>query len=209
MASYSEPYSRRPVKKGGRFLPAHCNIIGTLILMVVIATSVPLAVPTLLGYEVYNVTSGSMEPALPVGSVIYVQPADPATIQAGDIIAYHSDSTVITHRVVENRFVEGEFVTKGDANEREDFINTRYADLVGMVKYHIPYLGNYLMIYSKPITKIYLMLFAFCGVMFNILAGQLRRKAEDRFREQVERWERRQAARSREEMEEYRRRNLS
>ncbi len=204
MASYSGSNSQRPIKKGGRFLPALCNILGTLILLVVIATSIPLAVPKLLGYEVYNVTSGSMEPALPVGSVIYVRPAAPESVQAGDIIAYRVDAAVITHRVVENRFVEGVFVTKGDANEREDFSNVRYADLIGVVTYHIPYLGNYLMIYSKPITKVYLLIFAFCGVMFNILATQLRRRAEDRFREQVERWERRQAARSREQMEEIR-----
>ena len=196
--------SRRPIKKGGMLIPALCNVIGTLILIAVIATSIPLAIPALLGYDIYNVTSGSMVPTLPVGSVIYVKPVEPETVQAGDIIAYYVDTAVVTHRVVENRFVEGEFVTKGDANEMEDFSNTRYDDLIGIVKYHFPYLGSYLMIYSNPITKIYLLVLAFCGVMFNILAGQMRRRAEEKFREQVERWERRQAARSRAEMEQIR-----
>ena len=194
----------RPIKKGGMFIPALCNVIGTLILIAVIATSIPLAIPALLGYEIYNVTSGSMEPTLPVGSVIYVKPVEPETVQSGYIIAYDVDGVVVTHRVVENRIVEGEFVTKGDANEMEDFSNTRYGDLIGVVKYHFPYLGNYLMIYSNQITKVYLMVLAFCGVMFNILAGQMRRRAEEKFREQVERWERRQAARSRAEMEQIR-----
>ena len=196
--------SRRPIKKGGMLIPALCHVIGTLILIAVIATSVPLAVPTLLGYEIYNVTSGSMEPTLPVGSVIYVEHVKPETIQSGDIIAYYVDAVVVTHRVVENRFVEGVFVTKGDANEMEDIGNTRYRDFIGVVKYHFPFLGNYLMIYSNPITKIYLMILAFCGVMFNILAGRMRRRAEEKFREQVERWERRQAERNRAEMEQIR-----
>ena len=200
--------SRRPIKKGGMLIPALCNVIGTLILIAVIATSVPLAVPSLLGYEIYNVTSGSMEPALPVGSVIYVEHVKPETIQSGDIIAYYVDAVVVTHRVVENRFVEGVFVTKGDANEMEDIGNTRYRDFIGVVKYHFPFLGNYLMIYSNPITKIYLMILAFCGVMFNILAGRMRRRAEEKFREQVERWERRQAARSRAELEQIRKQSL-
>lgn len=204
MASSRTSSSRRPIKKGGMFIPALCNVIGTLILIAVIATSIPLAVPALLGYEIYNVTSGSMEPTLPVGSVIYVKPVEPETVQSGDIIAYYVDAVVVTHRVVENRFVEGEFVTKGDANEMEDFTNTHYRDLIGVVMYHFPFLGDYLMIYSNPITKIYLMVLAFCGVMFNILAGQMRRRAEEKFREQVERWERRQAARSRAEMEQIR-----
>ena len=200
MASSRTSTSRRPIKKGGMFIPALCNVIGTLLIIAVIATSIPLAVPALLGYEIYNVTSGSMEPELPVGSVIYVEHVKPESVQPGDIIAFYVDATVVTHRVVENRFVEGEFVTKGDANEMEDFSNTKYRDLVGVVKYHFPYLGNYLMIYSNPITKIYLMVLAFCGVMFNILAGRMRIRAEEKFREEVERWERRQAARSRAEI---------
>ena len=204
MADSRTSYSRRPIKKGGMFIPALCNVIGTLILIAVIATSIPLAVPALLGYETYNVTSGSMEPTLPVGSVIYVKPVEPETVQEGDIIAFYVDAVVVTHRVVENRFVEGEFVTKGDANEMEDFSNAHYRDLVGVVKYHFPYLGNYLMIYSNQITKVYLMVLAFCGVMFNILAGQMRRRSEEKFREQVERWERRQAERNRAELEQIR-----
>jgi len=186
------------------FIPALCNIIGTLLLIAVIATSIPLAIPTLLGYEIYNVTSGSMEPELPIGSVVYVQKVAPETVQKDDIIAFSMDNEVVTHRVVENRFVEGEFVTKGDANESVDFRNARYRDLVGVVKYHFPYLGNYLMIYSHQLTKVYLMVLAFCGVLFNVLAGRMRAHSEEKFRVQVEQWERRQAARSRAEIEQIR-----
>ena len=200
--------SRRPIKKGGMLIPALCNVIGTLILIAVIVTSIPLAIPALLGYEIYSVTSGSMEPTLPVGSVIYVKPTAPETVQPEDIIAFYVDAVVVTHRVVENRFVEGEFVTKGDANEMEDFSNARYRDLVGVVKYHFPYLGNYLMVYSNRITKIYLLVLAFCGVMFNILAGRMRVRAEEKFRMQVEQWERRQAARNKAELEKIRKQSL-
>ena len=38
------------------------------------------------------------------------------------------------------------------------------------------------------------MVLAFCGVMFNVLAGRMRAHAEEKFRIQVEQWERRQAA---------------
>ena len=82
----------------------------------------------------------------------------------------------------------------------QDFSDVNYSDFIGRVKYNFPYLGNYLMIYSKPSTKVYLRVLAFCGVMFNILAGQMRRRAEEKFREEVERWERRQVARSRAEI---------
>ena len=204
MASSRTSSSRRPIKKGGMFLPALCNIIGTLILVAVIATSIPLAIPRFLGYETYNVTSGSMEPALPVGSVIYVQYVEPETVKTDDIIAFFSGGSVVTHRVVNNNLFEGKFTTKGDANPMVDFSDVPYSDLVGVVKYHIPVLGNYLMVYSNPITKYYLLAIAFCGVMFNMLAGVFRRRAEERFRIQVERWEKRQAARGKAELEEIR-----
>ena len=146
-----------------------------------------------------------MEPALPVGSVIYVQRVAPEAVKEGEIIAYYVDGTVITHRVVENRFVEGEFVTKGDANDMEDISNTHYSDLVGVVKYHIPMLGDYLMVYSNQLTKVYLLTLAFCGVLFNMLAGRMRRRQEERFQEELERWERYQAAKRKEELESFRR----
>ena len=200
MASSRTSSSRRPIKKGGMFIPALCNVIGTLLLIAVIATSIPLAVPSLLGYEAYNVVSGSMEPTIPEGSVIYVEHTEPSAIVVGDIIAFYKDGTVVTHRVTDNRVVTGVFITKGDANEKEDISPVQYSELIGRVKHHFPILGNYLMIYSNQITKIYLIVLAFCGVMFNILAGRMRIRAEEKFREEVERWERRQAARSRAEI---------
>ena len=208
MAKSRTSSSRRPVKKGGKFFPALCNIIGTLILITVIATSIPLAIPSLLGYEAFNVESGSMEPALPVGSVIYVEHIEPEKAQTGDIIVFFNDGAVITHRVVENHYFFDEIITKGDANEINDINPVKYKDVIGRVKYHIPYLGNYLMIYSNPVTKIYLLVLAFCGVMFNILAGQLRRRAEEKFRIELEKWERRQAAKRREEMEAIRKQRM-
>ena len=48
------------------------------------------------------------------------------------------------------------------------------------------------------------MVLAFCGVMFNVLAGRMRAHSEEKFRVQVEQWERRQAARSRAEIEQIR-----
>jgi len=106
--------------KGGKLIPALCNIVGTLILLSVIATCIPVTVPQLMGYGVYNIVSGSMEPEIPIGSAIYVQSAAPESIQEGDVIAFQSGESVVAHRVVRNQTVEGTFKTKGDANAEED-----------------------------------------------------------------------------------------
>ena len=49
-------------KQGGLliYVPALCTVIGTLMLFVVIAAALPLTFPNFMGYEVYNVVSGSM-----------------------------------------------------------------------------------------------------------------------------------------------------
>ena len=70
-------------KKAGLliYFPALCSVIGTLMLLVVIAAALPLTVPNFMGYEIYNVVSGSMEPTVPVGSIIYVKEIDPVEVQ--------------------------------------------------------------------------------------------------------------------------------
>ncbi len=163
-----------------KIIPALCNVLGILILLLVIASCLPVTVPRMMGYEIYNVVSGSMEPELPVGSVIYVSEEEPEEVKDGDIIAFWSKDSVITHRVVENRIVEGEFVTKGDANEAEDMNAVPYDRLIGRVERHIPFLGGVLMLYSSTVGKVYVVCFAACGAMLNLLAGRLRDRARER-----------------------------
>ncbi len=62
------------------------------------------APPPVFGYHIYTVLSGSMEPAIPVGSLSYIQETAPEDMKEKDVIAYYggSDRTaIITHRVVE------------------------------------------------------------------------------------------------------------
>lgn len=164
-------------KKGGMFIPALCNVVGTLILISVIVTCLPAFLPRVLGYEVYNVVSGSMQPEIPIGSLILVKPAEPETIKEGEVIAFMSEDSVITHRVVANKVIEGKFTTKGDANEKEDMNDVPYGAVIGKVTFHCPLLGEMLWIYTSTAGKIYAICFAACGAMFNILAGRMRERA--------------------------------
>ena len=61
-------------KKGGRIiLPALCGIVGTAIIVLVIAALLPTTLSRFMGFEVYNVVSGSMAPSIPVGSMVFVK----------------------------------------------------------------------------------------------------------------------------------------
>ena len=160
-------------------LPALCNLVGTLIILTVIGFCLALIIPQRMGYQTYNIMSGSMEPEIPVGSMIYVETIEPAQIKTGDVIVFRQGESVVAHRVVENRVVSGEFVTKGDANEAEDFSTVPYHALLGRVKRHVVNLGDFMMLYTSAVGKFYVLAFALCGVLFNVLAGRLRRRHRD------------------------------
>lgn len=123
------------------------NVAGTLLLLVVILLCIPVTVPRLFGYQVYNVISGSMEPAIPTGSLVYVKSVEPGDVEAEDVIAFYSSvdsGAIITHRVVENHKVSGEFITKGDANKENDPLPVEYEELLGKVSLSVPFLGGIL-----------------------------------------------------------------
>ena len=47
---------------------AVCSVLGTLLLIIIVAAYLPITIPRAFGYEIYTVISGSMEPAIPTGS---------------------------------------------------------------------------------------------------------------------------------------------
>ena len=114
-----------------------------LVLLVVVC--VPLTVPRFFGVHIYSVVSGSMEPAIPTGSLIYIAEALPEEIQEEEIIAFYGvkdSASIITHRVMENRVVMGEFITKGDANKTQDMNPVPYENFIGKVIRSVPKAGK-------------------------------------------------------------------
>ena len=65
----------------------------------------------------YIVLSGSMEPSIPTGSVIFVQTRE-IFVQPGDVILYTGSAGNVTHRVVKDQ--NEVYLTKGDANSTCD-----------------------------------------------------------------------------------------
>ena len=179
--SLSDPHVS---KKGGKLLPALCNLIGILIILIVIAFCLALVLPPKMGYQVYNIMTGSMEPEIPVGSIIYVEYVKPEQIAKGEVIVFQQEDFIVAHRVVENQTVVGEFVTKGDANATEDMNTVPYNAVIGRVAWHMARLGQFMALYSSSIGKIYVLGFALCGVLFNILAVRLRDRERERRAEQ-------------------------
>ena len=185
MKQRSERSGRQKAPRGGRLLPALCSILGTVLLLAVIVTYLPLTVPGWLGYEAFHVESPSMEPEIPTGSVIYVLSAEPVKVEEGEVIAFRSGGSVIVHRVVQNRVVEGTFLTKGDANASPDPEPATYAALIGTVRFHLPLIGGLLAVYATTAGKIYALLIAASGLLLHLIAGRLRRRGYEAYRSAV------------------------
>ena len=121
-----------------------CSTLGTALLIVLILLCIPFTLPGFMGYKAYTVVSGSMEPAIPTGSLVYIKHMEPEDVETGCVIAYYGGrdtNVIITHRVVENRVTMREFITKGDANWTEDMNLVSYDHFLGRLELSIPKLG--------------------------------------------------------------------
>ncbi|MHA6792590.1 signal peptidase I [Pseudonocardia bannensis] len=130
-----------PVRRFGRW-------IATLALVAVVAAALAVAVvPAIAGATPLTVLSGSMEPALPVGSTVVVRPRPADQIAVGDVITFidrdetTGDTRVVTHRVIG---VEPgpAFRTMGDANNAPDPGVVETADVRGVQWYVVPWVGS-------------------------------------------------------------------
>lgn len=120
------------------------NMTGVVIIVLMIIAVLPLTIPKLFGYKLFDVLSGSMEPAIPADSIIYVKPCTWDEISIGDIITFKLESNtdlVETHRVDDIDNDNKLITTKGDANESTDINKVDFNNVVGKVAFHIPHLA--------------------------------------------------------------------
>ena len=103
------------------------------------------------------VTTGSMEPILQVGDLIYVKGVEPSEIQVGDIITFRPplefiSGTLITHRVVDVTYDVNEvyFKTKGDNNPSVDPWTIESGDVIGRQEAAFKGLGNLFLLVKTP-----------------------------------------------------------
>lgn len=148
------------------------SAVATVLLLAVMAVALPFSVPKLFGYQIYNVLTQSMEPAMPVGSAIYVKRCDPQALRQGEIITYRlSEATglVETHRVVENDTQAKQLITKGDANALPDVDPLSYERVVGKVVVCIPVLGTVSeMLHSGPGVTACVAIFALAIILWTL-----------------------------------------
>lgn len=149
--------------------------------------------PSVFGYSIYRVSSGSMEPELEIGDVILGKAVDdPMTIKVGDVVTYKGSGELagmlITHKVIvapEN--VDGVIMlqTKGVANEIAD--SPISADrVVSVVICEIEVLAMFYNFFFSPwglLTIICLIIIVFIdeviSIIRNVTSNDVKREKKD------------------------------
>ncbi len=124
-----------------------------IVIVLLLAAALTFFAPR-FGWQVVTVLSGSMEPAIPTGSILVSRPVTPDEINVGDIITFsgYGRDRFITHRVIAIERTNGlVFTTKGDANNAEDPYRVPAENVVGKVLVHIPFLGFLFSFVKTPI----------------------------------------------------------
>jgi signal peptidase len=148
---------------------------------------------TLTGYGVFTVamgtssplvvvTSDSMLPTLERGHLLVLQRQAPEDIQVGNIIVYNADwhtQAPVVHRIIQIENVTGEirYYTQGDNNSQPDPFYRTYEDIVGVVVFSIPFIGNITLFLQQPgVLPIVLV----CLIILMIIPEFLPKKDEEK-----------------------------
>ena len=107
---------------------------------------------TFFGFSIFNISSGSMKETIQIDDIIIIKEEN--RLHKGDIITFFQDDQIITHRIIEI-LDDGNFITKGDANNSKDS-KVYKQNVIGKVVKIIPRGGVWIKVFSdsKVITCI-------------------------------------------------------
>ena len=136
-------------------------IAAAVVVLIMVLLTKPGKPPSIGGFTLLRITTGSMAPTYDVDTMILVQETDPSQIKEGDVISFYSsdpmlDGAVNTHRVVRIEKDGGQYVytTKGDGNNVEDPYDVKSEYLVGKVIWSSVILGKISRLVSNPLIFI-------------------------------------------------------
>ena len=158
----------KPLKAIGKWLSASfaavCMLCAAALGCTAIAKAAGNPLPTIFGWGNAVVLSGSMEPELPVGALLWIHRQ--STYAIGDVVTYEENGTLVTHRLVS---IAGDTViTRGDANNTDDSpIQT--VQIRGKVSAVWPGAGNILLFLKSPLGMLLLVI---CGGLILFLPGR-------------------------------------
>ena len=123
-----------------------CSFLGAALLGVVLALALcATLVPRLVGLQSYAIVSGSMEPTLPVGGLVYAEPFSAEELVPGDIDAWRRDRNVILLRVADHDPAAPGLVTRGAPHDCVQAHPALYDNVIGRAMGCVPAIGYFIL----------------------------------------------------------------
>ena len=124
-------------------------------------------IPVLWGKRPLVVISGSMEPILKVGGILYHEKINLDDFKKDDILVYQLNEHIVSHRIV--NINEYGFETKGDNNNSSDSYIVDKNNVIGRGNnWSIPYIGYYAdFIYNHKYLLIVMIILSYFNIWFN------------------------------------------
>lgn len=156
------------------------DVVAWVVFVAVVLLAAAILVPMLFGVRLYSVQTGSMHPALPVGTVVVVEPVEFEEIAVGDVVTYNiASGAVVTHRVIGVNRQQRLLETKGDNNNTADGSPVSYDDVIGRVAFSIPYIGNAALLVQTRFGKMMIGIILFGLVGFSLLIRYYNREEDN------------------------------
>jgi len=136
------------------------------------------------GFSYYEVLTGSMESMIPRGSLVIARQVPSSQIETGDVITFlRSDEESVTHQVIDvipdfNGSGALGFRTKGTDNLEPDPDIVAAANVLGVVKLHVPVLGFTLRWVSDNIKYVFILfiLVVLVSIALRVLLGERKKE---------------------------------
>lgn len=115
----------------------------TITITLIISTLITMLISCEFKYGILVIGSGSMTGTIDIGDSIVYEQYKKQRINKGDIIVFNVMGIKTIHRVIEIENVNNEirYITKGDANEKEDIGYITNKNIIGITKFKIKYIG--------------------------------------------------------------------
>lgn len=174
------PEPKTPVPSKKRSLVVIGNVAFYLLLILLLLSALSFTTnsntnKSFFGYRWYWISTGSMEPELPIGCLAIVKVIPPEQLRLGDDVTFVTQTSggdkYVTHRIVEIHEPKDaeeklEFVTKGIANPNTDPDPRPANTAVGKVVYHLAYVGIAMAVLRSSLLVIAAMIACLVGVLF-------------------------------------------
>ncbi len=163
-------------------------LVAALYAFTTLATRDEKSVANIAGFTPLSVQSNSMSPTFDEGDLIIIQTCDPSTLQAGDVITFHTiidnKYALNTHRIdsIAESMGARSYTTKGDNNDVTDTHIISDVDIVGKYVGRIPALGRLMTFLSSStgflvVIVIPMLLFFIYQVYHLIIVGMNLKRA--------------------------------